>query len=310
MAGRNPNFSKWIRRFLAEEPPRSKSIVVTIFGDSIAPRGGAAWLGSLIDVLAPFGINDRLVRTSVFRLAEEGWLESRREGRRSLYRLTSSGLRHFEHAYRRIYNLPSRQWDGRWTLALLPRAPNGAAERAELRRELEWEGFGLIAPGVFGHPAADLSALADILQGLELQDKVFVISATNPDGFAGRPIRDLIGQCWNLGDLVAGYHRFLARFAPMLELFRTSTPPAPEQAFLVRTLLIHSFRRVILHDPRIPAEMLPEDWPGHAAYELCRDLYRLSYRQAELYLTETLGGADGVPAEAAHYFYERFGGLR
>ena len=309
MAGKNQDIDKWIRRFLAEEPPRSKSIVVTIFGDSIAPRGGAAWLGGLIDVLAPFGINDRLVRTSVFRLTEEGWLESQREGRHSLYRLTPSGLRRFEHAYRRIYTPPSREWDGAWTLVLLPRLANGAGERAELRKELEWEGFGLIAPGVFGHPAADRPALADILQSLELQEKVFVISATDPDAFGARPIRDLIAQCWNLEGLVAGYRRFVARFEPMLRLFRAGTLPSPEQAFLVRTLLIHSFRRVILHDPRIPAAMLPQDWPGQYAYELCRELYRLSYRQTEAYLVQTLEGTHGTLPAAAPYFYQRFGGL-
>lgn len=78
---------------MATDPPRSKSVVMTVFGDSIAPHGGAVWLGSLIELLAPFGISDRLVRTSIFRLADEGWLEARRDGRSSLYTLTDSGLR-------------------------------------------------------------------------------------------------------------------------------------------------------------------------------------------------------------------------
>ena len=62
------------------DPPRSKSLVMTIFGDAIAPHGGAVWLGSLIELLAPFGVNDRLLRTSVFRLAQEGWLVGQPRG--------------------------------------------------------------------------------------------------------------------------------------------------------------------------------------------------------------------------------------
>ncbi|WP_229507771.1 hypothetical protein [Massilia sp. Dwa41.01b] len=71
---------EWIGHFLSLEPPRSKSLVMTVMGDAIAPHGGAAWLGSLIELLAPLGVTDRLVRTSVFRLVQEGWLTASREG--------------------------------------------------------------------------------------------------------------------------------------------------------------------------------------------------------------------------------------
>ena len=309
MTDKNAQISKWIQRSLKESPPRANSLIITIFGDSIAPHGGAAWLGNLIDVLAPFGLDHRLVRTSAFRLSEEGWLESRREGRRSLYSLTSSGLRRFENAYRRIYTLPSKKWEGAWTLVLFPRATITAPERAELRRELEWEGFGLIAPGVFGHPAANATVVNEILKGLRLSDKVFVIAAKDLDGFAARPIRELVQECWTLEELAAGYRNYLTRFEPILELLQSSVAMTTEQAFQIRTLLIHSFRRVTLRDPHFPAEMLPEEWPGHPAYALCRELYRHCYKQAELYVMDKLEGAEGKLPKAASEFYRRFGGL-
>ena len=59
--------AQWISAFLASDMPRAKSLVMTLFGDAIVPHGGRVWLGSLIDLLAPFGINDRLLRTSVLR---------------------------------------------------------------------------------------------------------------------------------------------------------------------------------------------------------------------------------------------------
>ena len=114
-AGPDPRIERWIRHALAMAPPKAKSLVVTAWGDSIAPHGGAVWLAGLIRLLAPFGINERLVRTSVYRLAQDGWLSARQDGRRSLYRLTRQGQRRFEHAYRRIY-APSTTapWDGGW----------------------------------------------------------------------------------------------------------------------------------------------------------------------------------------------------
>ena len=60
-----PSSHEWINHFLETDPPRSKSLVMTIFGDAIAPHGGRLWLGSLIELVAPLGVTDRLVRTSV-----------------------------------------------------------------------------------------------------------------------------------------------------------------------------------------------------------------------------------------------------
>jgi phenylacetic acid degradation operon negative regulatory protein len=43
---------------------------------------------------------------------------------------------------------------------------------------------------------------------------------------------------------------------------------------LLRILLIHEFRRILLKDPEIPDIMLPANWPGETARSLARDLYR------------------------------------
>src|SRR5438874_11294617 len=91
-----------LRNFRAQRPLRGGSLLVTLFGDSIAPRGAAVTPGSLIRLAAPFGLTERLVRTSVARLARDGWLAARRSGRRSEYRLTRGGAERFAAARRRI----------------------------------------------------------------------------------------------------------------------------------------------------------------------------------------------------------------
>src|SRR5450432_1724828 len=72
----DPAVTRWIQRTLKAEPPRAKSLIVTVWGDALGPHGGTAWLAGLIRLMAPFGINERLVRTSVFRLAQDGWLDA------------------------------------------------------------------------------------------------------------------------------------------------------------------------------------------------------------------------------------------
>lgn len=295
---------------LASDPPRSKSVVMTVFGDSIIPRGGKVWLGSLIALLAPFGMNDRLVRTSVFRLAEEGWLEARREGRRSLYTLTESGARRFGTAYKRIYFPAERQWNGKWTLVMIAAGFVSTAQRGMLRKELLWEGFSMIAPGVFAHPTGKEKALTEILTRTDTLGKVFVCSTSESELVEGRPLSDLIERSWELEPVAKGYRQFMERFEPLAQTLRGPEPIDPEQAFVIRTLLIHEFRRLQLQDPQLPLELLPGDWPATAAYALCAEVYQSVYAPAEQHIVETLRKEDEEVIPAAPEFFGRFGGLK
>src|SRR5450830_236112 len=296
----------WIDQSLTLDPPRSKSLVMTIFGDAVVPHGGLAWLGSLIELTAPFGINDRLLRTSVFRLAQEGWLGAQRDGRRSNYAITLDAMQRFTRAFRRVYAAPSVHWDGSWTILL---GTNGlsATERAALRKELVWEGYAVIAPGIAGHPAGDAAALDDLLGRLDLRGKVYVVQAAQLPGVQGKPLGDLVAEGWDLSEVASGYERFVERFAPLRELLLGELPA--EQAFIVRTLVIHAYRRVQLHDPQLPVELLPEPWPGAAAFELARELYKLSYVAAEEHIVAALRREDPAAPLAHEAFHDRFGGL-
>ncbi len=73
-----PPLDRFLARLLEQDPPRAKSLCVSLLGDALGPHGGAIWLGDLIELLAPVGINERLLRTSVFRLVAQDWLRSER----------------------------------------------------------------------------------------------------------------------------------------------------------------------------------------------------------------------------------------
>ncbi|HEB97871.1 MAG TPA: phenylacetic acid degradation operon negative regulatory protein PaaX, partial [Thiotrichales bacterium] len=91
-------YEAFFEGFRRRRPIHANSLILTLFGDSICPHGGVIWLGSLIKLVEPLGINQRLVRTSVFRLTEKGILQSRQVGRRSFYSLTETGFRQFSTA--------------------------------------------------------------------------------------------------------------------------------------------------------------------------------------------------------------------
>ncbi len=301
-----PTSGEWIDRFLTTDPPRHKSLVMTLCGDAIAPHGGAFWLGSMIDLLAPLGVSDRLVRTSVFRLVQEGWLVASREGRRSRYALEPKALPRFERANRRIYSPPGLHWDGRWTFMLAPTSSIDGELRALLRKELEWEGFAMLATGVMAHPAPERDTLREILARSGALGKVFVCDAAELPGVGSRPLPELVGDAWDLSGVAAGYWQFIDSFTPLLDM---DAHLAPQDAFAIRSLLIHAYRRVQLHDPMLPLELLPDPWPGSHAYELARRIYLLTYAQAEEHVMAMLRREDESTPAADGDFYGRFGGL-
>lgn len=308
--------ARHLRRIAAALPrrlrPRAKSLIMTVWGDALAPHGGTVWLGSLIKLLAPLGLNERLVRTGVLRLVRDGWLAARPIGRRSYYGLTEAGRSVvFGGPSRRFYAMTTPQWDGRWLLLLAGLADGPtrieAKRRAALKRELLWLGFGTLAPGVYAHPRPDRAALEPVLTRLGLDARVQLMEAK------AEGAHDLLRRAWNLDALAAAYRRYLDLFRPIrqaLEALEPADALEPETAFALRTLAIHEFRRLVLRDPDLPAELLPADWAGAAARLLCRNLYRAVEQAAEAHLLARLETAEGPLPEAAAYYYERFGGLR
>jgi phenylacetic acid degradation operon negative regulatory protein len=78
---------------------------------------------------------------------------------------------------------------------------------------------------------------------------------------------------------------------------------------VIRTLLIHEYRKIHLQDPLLPPALLPAGWIGAAAYDLSKTLYSAVFEAAEAYLSARGRGMTEPlpPANAATY--ERFGGL-
>ena len=293
--------------------PKANSLMVTVFGDSVAPRGGGVWLGSLIRLVGPLGVNERLVRTAVNRLVADDWLTRQMVGRRAFYALSENGRRRFEQATRRIYAGGAPAWDGRWRIVAAAAVGTDDPRREALKRELTWQGFGAIAPSTYAHPLANGAETRQILRELDLAARVVVFdteaTAANGAGEALVPMRALVACAWDLDGLGAAYRGVLDRFGPIWQKLKEWTDVEPEHGFVIRTLLIHEYRRAILRDPMLPDELLPLDWPGTAARALCGDVYRRVWQAAEAYVLSNLESADGPLPAASPSFFARFGGL-
>ena len=296
---------KLIGEYRQRQTLRAGSLITTVFGDSIAPRGGSIWLGSLITAMSDFGINERLVRTSVFRLTQDRWLQSEQVGRRSYYTLTDTGRERFDQATQRIYSEPVVEWQGDWCLLLL--AGLDTTEKESVRKECGWLGFGQMSANMLAHPSPDMTALDLTTQRLGVGDRLVVLT--------GQPVRNengmrqLAHDSWNLAEINTRYGEFVAMFRPVLHAIETDPRLSDKTAFLLRTLLIQEYRKVLLRDPLLPLELLPGDWQGAPAVRLCRNLYHKLHASADRYLSATMETADGPLPPPCGAFWHRFGGL-
>lgn len=299
-----------IDEFSQQKRVHANSLIISVFGDMVVPRGGRIWLGSLIRLLEPLGLNERLVRTSVFRLAKDEWLRTEALGRRSDYLLTPHGQRRFDEASRHIYASHAPLWDRRWRL-ILGVGPLEQKDRDALRRALFWQGFGAINTDCFVHPSADLSAAFDALvaEGLgHLLGGLMPLLAADSRLGGTASNADLVARAWNLSELAQAYAGFVALYMPALAELRRDRTAAidAEEAFLMRLLLIHDYRRLLLRDPELPDVLVPAHWPGQTARVLCKELYRRLLPAAERHLDRCFSTADGNCPPFDPLFRERF----
>lgn len=254
---------------------RAPAMIVTIYGDVVVPRGGVLWMGTLVETCAALGLGESLVRTAVSRLVSAGQLVGEREGRRSYYRLAESARQDFAEAAHLLFG-PRPERRG-WTIRYIPGQddpPRGAA-MAQIGPDL------YLAPGPASEPGPGLMFGAELLAGAALMP-----------GWAER--------LWRLGDYAQGYRRMIALFAPLDEALAQGRALSGTEALVARLLLVHSYRAVLLRDPRLPPEALPPDWPGDEARALFRRLYLALSGQADARIGARMEGSDGLlPRETA-----------
>lgn len=258
-----------LKRFKSE-PSRTGSLIITFYGDAIMPRGGSIWLGTLLQFLDMIDVDGGVVRTSVSRLAADGWLDRDKVGRKSFYRLAKSGRERFEAAVEHVYNPKPATWEGKFGLLLI-----GSGADRELSRDALYEaGFGSPIPGTWIAPTG-VKAPPVAAGAIRVE-----VSATHD--MAHR----LVMASWPLERTSAFYQDFLKTFVPLENWIAQEKEIVPADAILARILMIHHYRRVLLRDPLLPETLLPKGWPANEARDLCARIYLGLLPKSEEWLDE------------------------
>jgi phenylacetic acid degradation operon negative regulatory protein len=286
--------------------PSARNLLVTLFGDALLPHGRDVQVSvsSLAELLAPFGVNERLVRTSLTRLVNDGLLVAQPVGRRGFYGVAEESIALFRQADARIYGSRHTTWDGAWTMVVVDGSEATAAERAQLRQRLTWAGLGVVAPNVMASPvvsAPDAAAVVDEVGGFQ---QVLITRSRLFDSVGTIDEEQLARRCAPLDEVAASYDAFIAQFDDFDQSMLDSLSEA--DAFKLRTLLVAAYRRIVLVDPLLPATLLPDGWAGAKARALAAFVYGGCVDAAERHLARVAELAEAALVPDSNWLHGRF----
>jgi phenylacetic acid degradation operon negative regulatory protein len=232
----------------------ARSALFDVYGDHLHQRGGVAPVAAVLRILAPLDVAAPAVRTAISRMVRQGWLAPARLDQGAAYRMTPMAERRVTAAARRIYRRGIAAWDGRWHVLVIDQVPE-RSRRDRIRSGLGYLGYAPLRDHTWISPRTSVEV--DTLLSEE-GVRALRFWATH-DGDQAQ----LAASAWDLDGIGRTYTTWLADARALVgDPHRSLTD---EEAFRIRSRLVHEWRKFLFRDPSLPHELLPSDWPGDVA---------------------------------------------
>lgn len=250
-----------------------RSLIVTLYGAYGRERPGPFPVAELIRLLGVLGVDAPSVRSSVSRLKRRGLLVPERtpDGAAG-YALSADARQLLDDGDRRIYARPSPRLSDGWVLAVFSVPEAERHKRHLLRSRLGRLGFGAAAPGVWIAPARLYEETRHTLRRLQLDPYVEMFRGEHL-GFAATA--EAVARWWDLSAIAKQHEEFLDLHEPVLRAWEARSEVPPLDAYRDYLPALDSWRRLPYADPGLPAELLPQGWPGGRSAEVFARLHAL-----------------------------------
>ena len=227
-------FDKLLVEFLPDKPPRVWSLLVTLFGDLAQDPDGKLSSATLHAIFDAIDIKSDALRVALFRLRKDGWITSSRSGRVSNYALTNWGRGECLAANPRIYGVPCAT-DPAYLVAANP------------AESLDQKGLGLfqISSNLFvtrNHVSSDSALVVELNRNTPL-----------PNWMSERLCPPALAQSSSA---------FRDRLVTLEGNLAACKITSPVQIALLRGLVVHDWRRIVLKVPDINEFVFSSMWKG------------------------------------------------
>ncbi len=241
----NDEFQNAIQTLVGSDAPRVWSLIVSVFGDLAKKQGDAISGAVLGEILSPVGVRAEAMRVALFRLRNEGWIETTKQGRTALHHLSAEGIQQSVTASHRIY-ATAHDADREWHVLCYP--PVLSSDEHSRVGRLEKNGYIAISAGVY-------------LANGRLNTKpanAFVVRGEISD------VPSWLSQTLTAPALVSAFKDLSAALQSVdinAEAFQSLSP---YQIATLRALIVHRWRKLVLKLPNVPDALFGSDFAGIA----------------------------------------------
>lgn len=232
-------------RLLALGGHRVWSLLVTVFGD-LAAKENAVLAGPVLsELMTRLAVRPAATRVALHRLRNDGWITSSKTGRHSFHGLTDYGRQETQKAGLRVYARTGTTPDAWMVVITDPALPDPIAE-------MQQSGFLPFGPRRYvGAPHTRPPEGSLCLEG------------THPPDWLR----------FKLAGMLRGkdYETLHAILTLAEETLTDQQGFDPLDHAVLRCLIVHNWRRLLLKHPDVPQVLLPPNWRG----EDCRGLVHL-----------------------------------
>jgi len=216
------------------------SVIVTIFGD-LAQNSGDEISGLYLSAITErIGIKPEAMRVAIHRLRKDNWIESRKIGRVSQYRLSAFGYKESKVASPRIYGSPKIDPSVQrtnWHLVLLE---PGTTHQIISPNQIEIsQGIILVHGPVNNAPAEALSVRFDTTAAPN-----WVCEAILPEA------------------LCLAYEAFFEVLSQIGSMLNNQQQLSETDVLVLRVLIVHTWRRLLLRHSETVDIFFTEGWIG------------------------------------------------
>ncbi len=250
------------------------SLVISIYGDAVIPRGEKFSLRGLHAILERMKIGSGAIRTAMSRLTNDGSMVRLREKGNSYYKLSPAMTSITVQASKKIFSNydDGDKWQGAWQLATVKRQDL----TDDLIDELQGAGFIRLHLHLFIRFIGKNEQLPDIPQ------LMFFHADANADADNKAQILAWVKKQHKSSEL---YDTLVTQFQTLHEALQRRDELTALDALVARILLIHAWRKAVLIDDCYH----PANPFYYQAYQLTQSFYHLLWEASEQWLDDFSG---------------------
>jgi len=239
---------------------RPQSLIFTIYG--AYSRVLDSWLSvsSLVEMMQALEIEEATVRSALSRFKRRGILIADKRGGSAGYALSEGARTTFDVGDARVLERRETHVDEGWVLAAFSIPESNRDLRYRLRSRLIWLGFAQVTGGLWIAPAQLKGDLISLAEDLAVEKYMDIFSSTH---MAFRPTTEAVASWWDLDSIAKMHIAFFEAHQPLVAKWSNGGKGSLEEAFVDYTRVLTAWRHLPYLDPGLPANFLPNDWPGY-----------------------------------------------